>query len=152
MFKLSRQALAGVLLAASAGLWAAPPGTADTRGEPPPDYAARVLQALNAYRAEKGLHPLQPAPALVTLAAGHSADMAARRRPSHDGFAQRFERTGAELCVENVAQGFRIPEQVLVGWQRVATHHRNVLEPRVRYVGLANEGLYVTLFACDTPE
>jgi uncharacterized protein YkwD len=116
------------------------------------DYAARVMYALNAYRAEKGLPALLPSPALATLAAEHSTDMASRRRPSHDGFAQRFERTGADLCVENVAQGFRIPEQVIVGWRHVATHHRNLLEPRVRYLGLANTGLYVTFFACDTPD
>ena len=116
------------------------------------DYAERVMHAVNAYRIEKGLPALLPAPALVALAAEHSSDMAARRRPSHDGFAQRFERTGAELCVENVAQGFRIPEQVLIGWRHVATHHRNLLEPRVRYLGLANTALYVTFFACDTPD
>jgi uncharacterized protein YkwD len=117
-----------------------------------PDYAERVMHAVNAYRVEKGLPALLPAPALAALAAQHSSDMAARRRPSHDGFAQRFERTGAELCVENVAHGFRMPEQVLAGWRTVATHHRNLLEPRVRYLGLANTGLYVTFFACDTPD
>ncbi len=116
------------------------------------DYAERVMQAVNAYRAEKGLAALLPSPALAALAAAHSSDMAARKRPSHDGFAQRFERTGAELCVENVAQGFRVPEQVIIGWRHVTTHHRNLLEPRVRYLGLANTGLYVTFFACDTPD
>ena len=118
----------------------------------PPDYAARVLYAVNTYRVEKGLPALLPSPALLALAAEHSSEMAARKRPSHDGFARRFDRTGAELCVENVAQGFKVPEQVLSGWRTVSTHHRNLLEPRVRYLGLANTGLFVTFFACDTPE
>jgi uncharacterized protein YkwD len=146
-----------IALLALAGLAGAPcraagsttPLSADSAA---PDYAARVLYAVNTYRAEKGLPALLPSPALLALAAEHSSQMAARKRPSHDGFAQRFDRTSAELCVENVAQGFRVPEQVLSGWRTVTTHHRNLLEPRVRYLGLASTGLYVTFFACDTPE
>jgi uncharacterized protein YkwD len=115
-------------------------------------YAGRVMHAVNAYRLEKGLPALLPAPALLTLASEHSSEMAALKRPSHDGFAQRFERTGAALCVENVAHGFHVPEEVLFGWRSVVSHHRNLLEPRVRYLGMANTGLYVTFFACDTPD
>ncbi|MBI5256485.1 MAG: CAP domain-containing protein [Burkholderiales bacterium] len=117
-----------------------------------PDYAERVLAAINGYRLTQGLPALVPAPALGVLAAEHSAAMATRRRPSHDGFAQRVDRTGSELCVENVAQGFRVPEQVLLGWRGVATHHRNLLEPRVRYVGVAYQEGFVTYFACDVAQ
>lgn len=156
MNRLSRHAAPSALLA-WALLGAGTSGAAGPAPQPAADggasdYAARVVYAVNAYRIEKGLPALLPAPALALLAAQHSSDMATRKRPSHDGFAQRFERTGAELCVENVAHGFRVPEQVLVGWRTVATHHRNLLEPRVRYLGLANTGLYVTFFACDTPD
>jgi uncharacterized protein YkwD len=156
MNKLSRQVALRALLAL-AWLGAGPASAAGPAPQLPgdgsaSDYAARLMYAVNAYRAEKGLPALLPSPALATLAAEHSTDMASRKRPSHDGFAQRFERTGAELCVENVAQGFRIPEQVITGWRHVATHHRNLLEPRVRYLGLANTGLYVTFFACDTQD
>jgi uncharacterized protein YkwD len=146
MSRHSAVALA-LVLAATAAASAAEAAAPDAQG-----YADRVLGALNAYRHDKGLPALTVSPALVGLAARHSADMAARQRPSHDGFAQRFEATGAELCVENVAQGFRVPEQVLNGWRRVPTHHRNVLEQRVRYVGIAASGLYATFFACDTRE
>jgi uncharacterized protein YkwD len=148
LFAAAALAALGVLVAGGAG--AAGPAQRPAE-EAADDYAQRVTNAVNAYRIEKGLPALQPAPALAALAAEHSSDMAARRRPSHDNFAQRFERTGAELCVENVAQGFRVPEQVIIGWRHVATHHRNLLEPRVRYLGMANTGLYVTFFACDTP-
>ena len=153
MNKLSLHAvlLAGAAVTAGSGAAAGPAPEQATMGGMS-DYAERVTQAVNAYRAEKGLPALLPAPALMALAAEHSSDMAARKRPSHDNFAGRFERTGAELCVENVAQGFRVPEQVIIGWRHVATHHRNLLEPRVRYLGLANTGLYVTFFACDTPD
>lgn len=139
-----RLALAAVLLSCAPWSIAAPP-------EPPPDYAARVLGAINGYRASRGLPPLERALGLESLAAEHSAAMAARRRPSHDGFAARFDRTSGDLCVENVAAGFRVAEQVIDGWRAVATHHRNLLESRVRYAGVANSGLFVTFFACDDP-
>jgi len=159
MDMLSRHAARAALLA-WAGLVSAPCSASDAAPAPAPraaadegmpGYAERVMNAVNAYRIEKGLPALVQTPELAALAAEHSRDMAGRKRPSHEGFAQRFDRTGAELCVENVAHGFRVPEQVLAGWRRVTTHHRNLLEPRVRYVGMASSGLYVTYFACDTP-
>jgi uncharacterized protein YkwD len=136
-----RSALAAGLLAAAA--------SAPAAAAPDADYAERVLSTLNTYRQSRGLAPLKASAALTALAAEHSAEMAGLNKPSHDGFASRFERTGGTLCVENVAQGFKLPEQVLSGWRGVPTHHRNVLEPRVTYAGVANTGLYVTYFACD---
>ncbi len=138
--------LAATALALLGGAAALAPAAA---AAPPADYAERVLAALNAYRQASGLQPLRPSSALSRLAAEHSGAMATLRRPSHDGFAMRFERSGAELCVENVAHGFAAPEQVIAGWRRVPTHHRNLLEPRVSTVGVANHGLFVTFFACD---
>lgn len=138
-------ALPALLLALVIGAGATPVAQA---ASPPADYAERVLASLNAYRQARGLPALQPSSALSRLAAEHSGAMASLRRPSHDGFAARFERSGAELCVENVAHGYTVPEQVIGGWRRVATHHRNLLEPRVTTVGVANQGLFVTFFAC----
>ena len=116
---------------------------------PPVDYAARVLASLNHYRASHGLPPLQVAPSLSTLAAEHSYGMSTKGRPSHDGFSQRFARAGGYLCVENVAHGFRVPEQVTLGWRASPAHQRNLLDHRVRYAGVANDGWFVTFFACD---
>lgn len=113
------------------------------------EYATRVLSAVNRYRESAGLPSLQTQPALRRLAAEHSSGMAQVRRPSHDGFARRFARAGGYVCVENVAQGFRVPEQVILGWRASPDHHRNLLEPRVRFVGVASEGSFVTFFACD---
>lgn len=143
--RLHRAAIAGLL--ALAGL--AGTGGADAlAAEPADEFSERVLAALNGYRASRGVPALARSPALSSLAAEHSAAMAARARPSHDGFAQRFERSGADLCVENVARGFKVPEQVIVGWRGVATHHANMLEPKVRVAGVARSGAYVTFFAC----
>jgi len=138
-------ALVGLLSGLSAS--AAPPKALPP--EPAADYADRVLVTVNQYRESKGLLALQVSPRLNALAAEHSRNMAAVRKPSHDGFAERFDRSGAELCVENVAHGFHIPEQVILGWKRISTHHRNLLEARVGYVGMAQQATYVTYFACD---
>ncbi len=110
-----------------------------------------VLGALNAYRSAHGLAPLAAAPGLERLAAEHTAVMATHGRLSHDGFARRFESSGGELCVENVAQGHRAADQLIEGWRAVSTHHRNMLESRVAFAGVASSGRYVTFLACDVP-
>jgi uncharacterized protein YkwD len=131
--------------AALTALSAAPPAAAQSED----DQAAQVLAVLNAYRAERGLPPLRRSGALDALAVEHSTTMRERGRPSHDGFPARFARSGAYLCVENVAQGFRQPAQVVQGWRGVPTHHRNMLEPKVTYAGIAQVGRFVTWLACD---
>jgi uncharacterized protein YkwD len=113
--------------------------------------AAAVLDALNLYRRTQGLPALAAAPGLERLAEGHSAAMAGQGRLNHDGFAQRFDSSGGELCVENVAQGHRSAEQLIQGWRAVSTHHRNLLEPRVAFAGVGSRGRYVTFLACDVP-
>lgn len=140
LHRLGRRLLAALLAAC-----AAMPAGATAADE----YAERIWVVLNSYRQQHGLSPLRPAPALVALAAEHSRRMTQRGKPSHDGFADRFERAGSEVCVENVAQGFRIPEQVLIGWRRMPAHHRNVLDPTVNYAGIAVDGAFVTYFACS---
>ena len=55
---------------------------------------------------------------------------------------------GAKVCVENLGWNYPTPEGLLEGWQLSATHHRNLLEPRVARMGLAASGDYVTFFAC----
>lgn len=130
-------------------LMTGPAGAGVATHAPSDDYASRVLASLNHYRESNGLPPLQVVGSLSRLAAEHSSAMAQEHRPSHDGFSQRFARAGGYVCVENVAYGFAMPEQVMQGWRQSPAHHRNLLEPRVRYVGLANEGSFVTFFACD---
>lgn len=144
--KLHRLAWLGLLMALPLAAAAQPAGF-DAAGLP----TAALLEALNAYRSARGLAPLAAAPGLQRLAGEHSAAMAGRGRLSHEGFDRRFEGTGAELCVENVAQGHHTAQQLIQGWRAVPTHHRNMLEPRVAYAGVASHGRYVTFLACDAP-
>jgi uncharacterized protein YkwD len=111
-------------------------------------YAGRLVDAINEYRAANNLPKLQPAIQLDTIALQHSARMSESRRISHDGFAQRFESTDSSMCVENVGSRFPHAEALLDGWRASPEHHRNLLEPRVRRIGVANVNGFVTYFAC----
>lgn len=142
-------ALGLVLLAATAAT--RPAVAADAL--PADTWREQVLQALNGVRRSQGLADLQLAPELLPIAQGHSDDMAARRRLSHDGFDARMDRSGSLLCVENVAAGTTRPAVLLGAWTRAPVHRQNLLEPRVRRAAVAVTGTassaYVTLFACE---
>jgi uncharacterized protein YkwD len=114
-------------------------------------FERRVHDALNRLRAQRGLEPLEPEPALVGIARRHSEHMARAGRLSHAGFGQRFDEAGGLLCVENVAKGGRdLPERLVAAWLQSGSHARNLVEPRVRLAGIARSGAYTTWLACDT--
>lgn len=110
-----------------------------------------LLQLINDYRAHQGLVRWRVEPGLQALAQSASREMAALRRASHDGFSHRFERSGALLCVEVIARGRMPPAQAVGLWRRSPEHHRNLLEPRVHWAGVASFDGFTTVLACDTP-
>ena len=112
------------------------------------DLAAAVLAEVNLYRTSKGLSTLAADPRLQAIAQAHSQAMAQQGRLSHGGFQQRFDRSGARLCVENLAAGTLQPARVVAAWRRSPEHHRNLLEPRVQVAGVAATGSVVSLMAC----
>jgi uncharacterized protein YkwD len=112
-------------------------------------YSRHLAQLINEYRLRNGLGPLQLVSDLNAIAAQHSTDMAQRRRLSHDGFTERFDRTGAQVCVENVGVNFPHAEAQLDGWRASPGHHRNLLEPKVARMGIAKSSQFVTFFACS---
>jgi uncharacterized protein YkwD len=75
--------------------------------------------------------------------------MADLHRLSHDGFRDRFDRTRARVCVENVGMNFPHAEAQLDGWRASPGHHRNLLEPKVARMGIARANTYVAFFACS---
>lgn len=118
------------------------------RADETPDLAAAVLAEVNLYRSSRGLAPLIADARLQAIAQAHSQAMAQQGRLSHGGFQQRFDRSGARLCVENLAAGTLQPARVVAAWQRSPEHHRNLLEPRVQAAGVAATGSVVSLLAC----
>lgn len=114
----------------------------------PGDLAEQVLAEVNRYRASQGLVALQSDTGLQAIAAEHSQALARLGRLSHGGFDQRFARSGAALCVENLAAGSANAARVVAAWRASPEHHRNLLEPRVRQVGLAHTDSTVSMLAC----
>jgi uncharacterized protein YkwD len=112
-------------------------------------YAQHLADLINQYRQQHGLAPLTSTDYLASIASEHTAQMADRRRLSHDGFRDRFDRTHARICVENVGWNFPFPEAQLDGWRASPGHHRNLLEPKVTQMGVAVSRAYVTFFACS---
>ena len=113
-----------------------------------PDLADAVLAEVNRYRSSRGLAPLEADARLQAIAQAHSQAMARQGRLSHGGFQQRLARSGARLCVENLAAGTLQPARVVAAWQHSPEHHRNLLEPRVQVAGVAATGSVVSLLAC----
>jgi uncharacterized protein YkwD len=112
----------------------------------------RVVEMVNAERAEAGCGPLAVDPRLVTAAQLHSQDMAANDYFSHtsqDGrtFADRIRAAGyPDPAAENIAQGQRSAEQVMQAWMNSSGHRANILDCGLTTigVGLASDGWYWT--------
>ena len=90
---------------------------------------------LNSYRARHGRAPLQYDSYLAGIAAAHAADMAARGRLDHAGFAQRA-RLGARA--ENVSYGCGDEACAILQWSRSGRHRAAMLLPDVTSYGLAS--------------
>jgi uncharacterized protein YkwD len=130
------------LLALAAPLHAAAPASGTSA------YSRDLGELVNDYRKQHGLPPLQSATILSDLAHEHAARMARENRLSHEGFEQRFARTHAPHCVENVGGGYDSPRAEFEAWRRSSTHNHNLLDPEIRYMGIAVERGYVDFFAC----
>ncbi len=122
--------------------------TTPARAQSMDGFSQHLADLINRYRERHGLPPLAAAQDLTTLAAEHSADMAAHRRLTHDGFEQRYDRTGSRICVENVGWNYPTAEALMDGWRQSPDHLRNLLEPKVSRMGVAGDARYVTFFAC----
>ena len=97
----------------------------------------RLHAAVNAYRAENHLIPLERRPDLDAVARAHSLDMARRRYLAHEspegaGWVDRLGAarvTGFALAAENVGlTSKRDPNrEILGGWIRSQVHRKNLV-------------------------
>jgi uncharacterized protein YkwD len=112
-------------------------------------FEDELLVLINRYRSTKKLKPLVSSPQYAELAREHSQAMQEQGRMSHDGFDGRFRRAGdASSCVENVAWNQKTPQSLFDGWRTSPGHNRNLLDRKIRRVGLERSGAYTTFFAC----
>lgn len=122
-----------------------PPATDKT-----PEQA--VLALVNDARAAKGCKALVIDDRITTAAQAHSTDMASRKYFSHNtpegvDFAERMRSAGyPKPGGENIAQGYRTPEQVMQGWMNSSGHRANIENCKFTTmgVGLDTRGNYWT--------
>jgi uncharacterized protein YkwD len=115
-------------------------------GESEFEFNLRAL--INDYRRDNGLAALEYDPHLHDLAEEHSREMDRLNTLSHDGFNDRFTRSGYNLAVENVAYNYQTPEALFEGWRNSSGHNSNMLNPGISHVGISKVGAYATFFAC----
>ncbi len=117
-----------------------PPSTiAQLTQPPPPTYEQRLLELVNQERWRNGrLPPLKGSTRLELAAEAHSNNMALLNFLDHcnfdtgSSFWQRIEQagyTGWAVAGENIAAGYKTPEEAVAGWMQSQTHRSNILSP-----------------------
>lgn len=97
----------------------------------------------NAQRRSAGCQPLSVDDTLTAVAQAHSADMARRGFFDHvnpDGRSPFDRMTAAgyryRMAAENIAAGYRSPQQVVDGWMNSPGHRRNILNCGLTEIGI----------------
>jgi len=98
------------------------------------DFEAQVVTLTNAQRAANGCGALRVDSRLVAAARAHSNDMLTQKFFSHTGsngsdFVAREAAAGytAGASAENIAWGYRTPQDVVTGWMESPGHRANIL-------------------------
>ena len=108
--------------------------------------AVRVahVDTLNAFRAERGLQPVQLSSRLTAAAATHARDMSVQRRAWHFGSdgtspADRVERAGfaGEFLGENISESFDDEFEVFQSWLDTPASRAVMMTPEADSVGIA---------------
>ena len=108
-------------------------------------FEARILRLTNKQRAAAGCAPLRLNRSLRRAARDHSTAMAQAESMSHElpgelGLPERVVRAGYtrswRRIAENIAVGFSTPANVMRAWMASPTHRRNILDCRLREMGV----------------
>jgi uncharacterized protein YkwD len=112
-----------------------------------------IIDRANRFRAEHGLPPVKPAPALTAAAEEFAQFMARNDKYGHEADGRtpvlRAEAHGYRYCLlaENIAyqyssEGFRLDElarRFSTAWEESPAHRHNLLEPLAADTGVAVE-------------
>ena len=109
-----------------------------------PDYEQRVVELVNAVRAQNGLAPVKVSAQLTASARKYSDYMGSAKFFGHVGpdgsnLISRDEAAGYVDWVdlaENLAGGQPDPDSVVKAWMASPTHRANILSPRVKEIGV----------------
>ncbi len=111
-------------------------------------YEEKLLIIINRYRMQSGLKPLEFDAELNEIAKKHCGYMHAKNVFNHDNFNERFDKAERQLCVENLGWNAETPEDQFRLWKESGSHNANMLNNKIRTVGISKVGSYVTFFAC----
>ena len=119
------------------------PDIADTR----PSVVVRLDPAdfqkhVSAYREAHGLSPVTIDPGLMLLAQSQASAMASANHLSHEIVGSLDHRLNAAhhpkgWAVENVSAGYADADAALGGWERSPGHNLNLLDRKMRRLGIA---------------
>ena len=104
----------------------------------PPDPAsaeAQFVAQINALRASKGLQALAVHPALVAVARGWAAQMAAADKISHNPNLAAEVRADWQKLGENVGVGMTV-DKLHDAFVASPAHYRNLVDPAFEYIGV----------------
>ncbi|BEL03555.1 hypothetical protein Q0Z83_017460 [Actinoplanes sichuanensis] len=120
------------------------PTTAPTTSAPTGTaaYEAQVITLTNAQRTANGCTAARTDDRLTTAARAHSTDMVTNGFFSHTGsdgstFVTRANRAGYTApSGENIAYGYRTPQEVVTGWMNSPGHRANILNCQSIAIGV----------------
>nr|WP_278244311.1 CAP domain-containing protein [Caldisalinibacter kiritimatiensis] len=102
-----------------------------------------VIRLVNAERAKHGLKPLAYNWELSRVARFKSKDMAqvgyfSHTSPTYGSPFKMMKDFGINYSYagENIAMGYRTPEDVMKGWMNSPGHRRNILSPNFSQIGV----------------
>ena len=103
---------------------------------------ARHVDAVNAYRAERGLQPVKVSSRLTAAAKTHARDMSVQKRAWHfgsDGSSprDRAQRAGfaGEVVGENISESFDSEIELIQSWIAARPTNAVLLNPRATDIG-----------------
>ncbi|MEZ4598965.1 MAG: CAP domain-containing protein [Syntrophotaleaceae bacterium] len=112
------------------------------------EFESSLRALINDYREQNSRGRLAVDNLLNDLAREHSENMQASGVMSHDGFNDRYNRSGYRTCVENVGWGYSTPQAMFEGWRGSSGHNANMLNGGIGWAGISRVGSYITFFAC----
>ena len=105
------------------------------------EYIERVVELCNIERAKTGAAPLELDATLCEIAAVRTLELKVRCdhiRPNGNPWSDVFGDFNYYIVTagENVAGGFRTPEEVVEAWMNSEGHRKNILEPKFTKIGV----------------
>jgi uncharacterized protein YkwD len=104
--------------------------------------AAAAASMISGYRSNNNLPAVTLDPELMRLAAAQAEIMAMRDKLDHNvgkPFVTRLKASGydAKTAAENIGAGYHTLAEAFSGWRDSPPHNRNMLEPKMRRMGIA---------------